>query len=363
MTDPIERRLRELFAAEAAGAPDAGGLAAVAVHTAQRRRRTQRTCAALLVAAVVAVGGGTVAAWDPGSGDTSRVVADTAPPTGVGALPGSASGDCQGYSPVGLAGHLTQEGAFAFAGTVTGVEPGTDLGPEMARQKMTVTFRVQTWYAGGSGATVDVVLDGPDTEDSSVSTYGIGTRLLVSGVLAPTERASGTPTATGDMALFGFSCGYTRYHDEATAAEWAAIAAGELPAGPLPATDAASCPEYSPTLIAAKDFALDGTITGIGEQRFAPLPGETEAESYYSVTFRVHAWYRGGAGETVTLHMDGPYPRTPEGESVETYVHGTRLLVSGVLSDVEGRGFIGEGCGFTRYYDETTAAEWAAATD
>jgi hypothetical protein len=261
MTDPTERRLRELFAAEAAGAPDAGGLAALAVHTARRRRRTRRTRAALLVAAVAAVGGGTVAAWDPSSGGSSRVVADTPPPTGVGALPGSASEDCQGYSPVGLAGHLTDEGAFAFDGTVTGVEPGADLGPEMPREDVTVTFRVQTWYSGGPGATVDVLLDGPDTEDSMVSTYGVGTRLLVSGALASTERPSGALTATEDMAYFGSSCGYTRYFDEVTAAEWAAIAAGELPAGPLPATGAASCPAYSPALVAEKDFALDGTVT------------------------------------------------------------------------------------------------------
>lgn len=362
MTDPTERQLRELFAAEAAGAPPAGGLAALAVHTARRRRRARMTRGALLVAAVVAVGGGTVAAWDPG-GPAGSADSDAAAPTGVGALPGDASGDCQGYSVVGLAAHLSDEGAFAFDGTVTGVEPGADLGPEMPRQYAQVTFRVQTWYHGGSDGTVDVLLDGPDSEDSSVSAYGIGTRLLVSGALASTERASGALTAPADMAWFGFSCGYTRYHDGATAAEWAAIAAGTLPAGPLPATDGASCSAYSPAMVAGKDFALDGTVTAIGEQRFPLLPGETWADAYYSVTFRVHAWYRGGAGGTVTLHMDGPFPETPEGGSVEAYAHGTRLLVSGVLSDVEGQGLIGQGCGFTRYYDEATAAEWAAATD
>ena len=363
MTDPTERRLRELFAAEAAGAPHADGLAALAVHTAQRHRRARRTRATLLVAAVVAIGGGTVAAWDPGSEGSSRVAADTAPPTGVGALPGSGSEDCQGYSPVGLAGLLNQEGGFAFDGTVTAIERGTDLAPELSRRYDQVTFEVGTWYRGGTGGTVEIYLHGYTDLDSEVSAYGVGTRLLVSGQLLPTEPASAVPRATRDTARLGFTCGFTRYHDETTAAEWAAIAAGKLPTGPLPAIDTAGCPEYSPALVAAKDFALDGTVTGIGEQRFAPLPGETEADSYYSVTFQVHAWYRGGAGESVTLHMDGPYPRTPGGQSLETYAHGTRLLVSGVLSDVEGRGLIGEGCGFTRYYDEATAAEWAAATD
>jgi len=179
----------------------------------------------------------------------------------------------------------------------------------------------------------------------------------VSGVLAPTERASGAPAAPEDMARFGFTCGFTRYHDEATAAEWAAIAAGELPAGPLPGTAA-----YSSALLAGKDSALDGTVTEIGEQRFAPLPGETEADYDLSVTFRVHAWYRGGTGETATLHMSSPYLPTSE-EGGETYTQGTRLLVSGMVSDVEGRGPLAQGCGFTRYYDAATAAEWAAATD
>jgi hypothetical protein len=300
---------------------------------------------------------GAAAAWDPaGSADSTAGA-----PTGAGGLPGSASQDCQGYSPVGLAARLAEGDAFAFDGTVTGLEPGVDLGPEMPTQYWQVTFRVQTWYSGGSDGTVDVLLDGSATEDSSVSTYGVGTRLLVSGVLASTDRVSGALTAPEDKAYFGFTCGYTRYHDEATAAEWAAIAAGELPAGPLPATDAAGCDEYSPALVADKDFALDGTVTEMGMQRFTQVP--EDPVSYYAVTFRVHSWYRGGAGETVTLHMEWPFPRTPEGESTETYAVGTRLLASGVLSDVAGEGLIGQGCGFSRYYDEATAAEWAAATD
>lgn len=362
MSTPTEQQLRELFSADAAGAPSAGGLAALTLHRVRRRRRVRRTQAALVVAAVLGVGGGTVAAWGPGSIGGSAD-SDAAAPTGVGALPGSASQDCQGYSVVGLAALLTREDAFAFAGTVTGVEPGPDLGPEMGRQRTTVSFRVQTWYSGGSNGTVDVLLDGPDTEDSSVRTYGVGTRLLVSGVLASTDRDSGPQTTSEHMARFGSTCGYTRYYDEETAAEWAAVAAGTLPAGPLPATDGASCAGYSPALVAGQDFALDGTVTEIGRQLFPPLPGETEADSYFSVTFRVHAWYRGGAGETAILHVDAPYVQTPEGNFDATIAVGTRLLVSGMVSDVEGRGPIAEGCGFTRYYDAQTAAEWAAATD
>lgn len=57
MTDPTERQLRELFAADAAGAPDPGGLAALTLHEVRHRRRVRTTAAAGLVAAVVVVGG------------------------------------------------------------------------------------------------------------------------------------------------------------------------------------------------------------------------------------------------------------------------------------------------------------------
>ncbi|WP_336031909.1 hypothetical protein [Geodermatophilus sp. FMUSA9-8] len=357
---PTEQQLRELFAADAAGAPDPGGLVALTLHRVRRRRRARRTAATALIAAVIVIGGSAIV-----RGPLGFESSPAAAPTGVGGLPGSASEDCNGYSLVALAANLTREGGFALDGTVTGIRPGVvDLGPEVPRRYTQVTFRVQSWYHGGAGETVDVLMDGPGSNiDSSVQAYGVGTRLLVSGVLPRIETASGAQFVTADTSYFGLTCGFTRYHDEATAAEWAAVAAAELPAGPLPAPGAAGCSAYSPALVAGQDFALDGTVTDIGEQRFAPLPGETDADYDNSVTLRVHAWYRGGAGETVTLHMDGPFPQTPEGGFAETYAVGTRLLVAGELSDVEGRGLIGQGCGLTRYYDPTTAAEWAAATD
>jgi hypothetical protein len=188
-----------------------------------------------------------------------------------------------------------------------------------------------------------------------VRSYGVGTRLLVSGVLGDTARPSGTMTATEDEGYFGFSCGRTRYHDEQTAAEWAAVAAGELPAGALPTADPASCPGYSPALVAQQDFALDGTVTEIGAPRFGPEPAGSAPDFYVEVTLRVNAWFRGGTGETVTLHMERP--------DLPTYEEGSRLLVSGVVSAIEGQGLIAPGCGLSRYYDERTAAEWAAATD
>jgi hypothetical protein len=217
MSSPTEQQLRELFAADAAGAPSAGDLAALALHRVRQRRRVRRTVASGLIAALVVVGGSAVV-WGPLGSASSPAAA----PTGVGALPGDATGDCTGYTLDRFTERLTEPGFFALDGTVTAVEPGADLSPEMPTQYSTVTFRVGTWFHGGSGDTVEVFLDPPGSEDSDVRSYGVGTRLLVSGVLGDTARPSGTMTATEDMGFFGFSCGYSRYYDEQTAADWAA---------------------------------------------------------------------------------------------------------------------------------------------
>jgi len=83
VTDLTEQHLRDLFAADAAGAPDHVGLAALALHTARRHRRARTTRAALLVAAAVVVGGGGALAVreptgsaGPGAGTSSPAVAD-----------------------------------------------------------------------------------------------------------------------------------------------------------------------------------------------------------------------------------------------------------------------------------------------
>lgn len=133
---------------------------------------------------------------------------------------------------------------------------------------------------------------------------------------------------------------------------------GALPGG------ASSCGKYQLSLV-ERDFAIDGTVTAIAPPRFdlEPEVSSPYGPDYYAeVTLRVQTWYLGGRSETVTLHMGRPDRLGPEG-IVMTYGIGTRLLVSGVVSDIEGEGLIGQECGATRYYDEATAAEWAAATD
>lgn len=222
MTDPTERQLRSLFAADAAGAPSAGGLAALALHRVRHRRRVRQAVAAGLIAAAFCVGG-VVATWSPsGPGvppdavadaDTASpmdAVTDTSPPTGVGALPGNAAAECPKYSP-----SLIAATDFAFSGTVTAIGPSRippDV-PGLINTTAEVTFRVDTWFHGGTGEIVRVHLEKPDLKstDRAIDTYGIGTRLLVSGSIGDGEG----------YRAWGY-CGNTRYYDEATAAEWAA---------------------------------------------------------------------------------------------------------------------------------------------
>jgi hypothetical protein len=119
---------------------------------------------------------------------------------------------------------------------------------------------------------------------------------------------------------------------------------------------------YSPEAVAGRAFAFDGTVTAIGPAA-TNRPG---AElSLAAVTFRVHEWFRGGAGETVTVDMDAPRPAGGVSEpAVPAYAVGTRLLVSGEprWGGAPLDAALAWGCDFTRYYDPQTAAEWAAAT-
>jgi hypothetical protein len=79
-----------------------------------------------------------------------------------------------------------------------------------------VTFAVHEWWRGGPASTVTVDLQlspgGRTTSEEVSPPYGVGTRLLVSGE----DRWGGKPL---DDAL-AWGCGFTRYHDRATATAW-----------------------------------------------------------------------------------------------------------------------------------------------
>ncbi|RZU33979.1 hypothetical protein [Blastococcus saxobsidens] len=145
----------------------------------------------------------------------SAMAAEPENPTAdrTGPLAGSVTASCvEEYSAEAVRGR-----AFAFDGVVVAIGPsGTDRsdipGPELAG----VTFAVQEWFSGGSGESVTVDLPASTSAEQWTSSeqgpeYGIGSRLLVSGE----DRWEGPP-----LEPIGWACGFTRYHDEATAASW-----------------------------------------------------------------------------------------------------------------------------------------------
>lgn len=88
-----------------------------------------------------------------------------------------------------------------------------------------VTFHVNQWFRGGSlvsatSVTVDIAppipVDGRSTDDMAMAgqTYGVGTRLLVSGE----PRWEGASLSD----LIAWGCGFTRYQDPDTADSWRA---------------------------------------------------------------------------------------------------------------------------------------------
>ena len=161
------------------------------------------------VAAVVGAG----ALSDPPRAELT----DTPPPATssaaqrTGALPDAPNGSCAfGYSPRELARR-----AFAFDGTVTSIGPAHTDRPRSVLRHVGVTFAVNEWFAGGSGATVTVDMSSPLSYLVSAGyapAYEVGTRLLVSGE----HRWGGTTMA--DAIVWG--CGFSRYYDAGAADSW-----------------------------------------------------------------------------------------------------------------------------------------------
>ena len=108
--------------------------------------------------------------------------------------------------------------AFAFDGTVsriTAMQPPAD-GSGALDGYLTVTFTVNAWFRGSDQGIVTLDMIGPMNgssvvEDQEIS-YGVGTRLLVSGE----PRFGGRPL----QAAIAWPCGFTRYYDRVTAASW-----------------------------------------------------------------------------------------------------------------------------------------------
>lgn len=114
--------------------------------------------------------------------------------------------------------------------------------------------------------------------------------------------------------------------------------------GTASTTTAGSCIEqYSPENLKKRDYAFDGTVEAIAQG------DEAEADR---VSFEVHKWFKGGSGDKSVRRAYGFAGVTSAGGT--PHAIGERLLVAG------DEDFAWE-CGFTRPYDESTAADWKAA--
>jgi hypothetical protein len=139
------------------------------------------------------------------------------PPQGVETSSGStdiAASCAEVYSPEAL---VTR--SFAFDGTVTSIEPRSDPKLPTGQQESSwVTFDVNDWFLGGSGATVGIWMDQLNVETSAGTISAeLGTRLLVSGE----PRWGGDPL---DDPL-AWTCGFTQQWTEDAAEEWSTATA------------------------------------------------------------------------------------------------------------------------------------------
>ena len=229
MTEQLEQVLRHVFAEDAEQAPVSATLAQGALRRVRQRRNAQLAWAAGAAAATVAVavvGGGLLGGQPVGHPLATPPAASkgTLPsPTGIartGPLDqGNGSASCvEAYSLTSLKGR-----AFAFDGTVTSIGPARSNRPGVRLDLVAATFTVNEWFRGGSSPTVTVDMSPPRAAqpiDMSAGawgpSYGVGTRLLVSGE----PRWGGAPL---DDAIAWEGCGgFTRYFDKVTADSWRA---------------------------------------------------------------------------------------------------------------------------------------------
>ena len=187
-------------------------------RAARRRRRwvvAGAAAACLLVAGVAVI---TTTGGDSGGPTSREALGD---PTGGrrGELPTSGAASCVATWTEDRP--IAEQRDFAFDGVVTDIGPGRTNRPDSGELGLvSVTFRVQEWFAGGTGPEVAVDMDPPLQEGQGRSgsdddpAYAVGSRLLVSG--AP--RWGGAPLE--DPIAWG--CGFTRYYDQDTADSWRA---------------------------------------------------------------------------------------------------------------------------------------------
>ncbi|MFF1821862.1 hypothetical protein ACFVWG_31445 [Kribbella sp. NPDC058245] len=183
-------------------------------------------------------------------------------------------------------------------------------------------------------------------------------------VLTPVLAATGTAAVIGVVALQQSGTptanpagGGSTSAAPATATQPTPARTTGKPLGPAE-NSANSCAfAYGPAELAKADFAFDGTVVSA-----VPNPYREAMPRTWTVTFTVHEWFRPSTGGTQTkaLLWAGPGGRVQVSDH-ESYEIGDRLLISGRTDTGVTEPLIPPhawGCGFSRTYDEATAATW-----
>ena len=173
------------------------------------RHRLLTPAFAAMVAIPIVLAAVVVGAWMAGNPAPGRS-ASPVPIASRGPLPSNLVASCvERYDLTTL-----KRRVFAFDGTVlrtAAMQPPAD-GSGALDGYLTVTFKVDQWFKGGDQATVTLDMIGPTINSAQQMSYGVGTRLLVSGE----PRFGGRPL----QAAIAWGCGFTRYYDKDTAALW-----------------------------------------------------------------------------------------------------------------------------------------------
>lgn len=212
MTDQLEQRLRAVFQEDAELAPAIGLVGPGVIRRVRRRQRLKYAAATGLSLAFVAavVSGGTVLLAPKKT--LQSAAAPHAAPQKNGALPDPGMTDCRLAESAADVAKLPA----SFDGTVSKIGLASDGADAISARYVGVTFTVNEWFRGGPGQIITVRMAAPLAPTEVVGdpgpSYGIGTRLLLSG--APDEELP------GPEGISAWGCGYTRYYDEETAAAW-----------------------------------------------------------------------------------------------------------------------------------------------
>jgi hypothetical protein len=159
----------------------------------------------------------------------------------------------------------------------------------------------------------------------------VGQEVMTSAAPTPSRRTRSLGLGAGVVALSALAL--------VLAFGGRGAAPGLPPGGSVDPGSAACVEPYSPTAIARRAFAFEGTVITVDGDR---------------VTFAVGTAWRGASSSTITLEAPGMTGSPITSAGGPNLTVGERYLVAGDDTFVWS-------CGYTQAYDPAIAEEWAAA--